>query len=398
MREEVLVIIPARGGSVGVPRKNVRALGGRPLVAWSIEQALRSPSVTRVIVSTDDREIAAVSRAHGAEVMKRPAELSDCAASSESALVHCLATLRDAEGYSPQLVVFLQATSPFRRPGDIEGAIWTLREEEADSLFSCTPSHGFLWRREEDGPRSLNYDHRVRPRRQDAAEDVVENGSIYLFRPWVLELHANRLGGRIATYPMRPIDSFQIDEPEDFLLMEAILAKRDADPPTPSRLASIRLLLLDFDGVLTDNRVYVDQTGLESVACHRGDGWGIARLREAGVEVQVISTETNPVVAARCAKLGIRCRQGISDKRAVVRSILAAGHVREEVAFVGNDVNDLGALELVGLPIVVADATPGARAAAHWVTQTIGGAGAVREVADAILSARAAEMEVRRVA
>ncbi len=400
--EEVLVIIPARGGSVGVPRKNVRSLAGRPLIEWSIDDALRAPSVTRVVVSTDDAEIAAVSRAAGAEVVCRPADLAGPTASSESALVHTLDALASRDDYEPDLVVFLQCTSPLRQPDDIENAVQQLRSERADSLFSCCPSHGFLWRRGADSVSALNYDPARRPRRQDAPEDVVENGSIYIFRPSVLRQTGSRLGGKITTYPMRVVDSFQVDEPGDLELMEALIASR-AQARRGARvsgLSRIELLLLDFDGVLTDNRVHVDQHGTESVTCHRGDGWGIARLREAGVQVAVVSTETNPVVAARCRKLRIACHHGVEDKRELVGRLIREAHLLpSEVAFVGNDVNDLGAMEQVGLAIAVADATPAALAAARWITERCGGDGAVREVADAILSARAAATEgVRRVA
>lgn len=395
---EVLTIIPARGGSVGVPRKNVRPLGGRPLIAWSIEQARDTPSVTRVVVSTDDPEIARTSKTWGAEIIDRPAEIAGATATSESALMHCLDELRAREGYQPDLVVFLQATSPFRQNHDIEAAVQKLLREDADSLFSCCPSHGFVWRVSETGPGPLNYDPRNRPRRQDAPVDVVENGSIYVFRPSVLRETGSRLGGKIATHFMRPIDSFQVDEPQDLVIMEAILASaRPALQPTA--LTGVRLLLLDFDGVLTENRVIVDQNGVESVRCHRGDGWGIARLRDAGIDVRVISTETNPVVAARCRKLGVPVQQGVGDKGAVVAGILAeTGVLPGQVAFVGNDVNDLPAMTRVGVPIAVADATPGALAAARFVTRRVGGDGAVREVADAILAAKRESSEVRRVA
>lgn len=395
---EILTIIPARGGSVGVPRKNVRPLGGRPLIAWSIEQALATPSVTRVVVSTDDPEIARVSKTRGAEVVDRPASLATSTCSSESALLHCLDELRSREGYAPELVVFLQATSPLRREHDIEAAIQTLLRSQADSLFSACASHGFMWRVDSDGPWPLNYDHRARPRRQDAPLDVIENGSIYVFRPDVLRETGSRLGGRVATYMMRPLDSFQVDEPEDLVLMEAVLASvRPA--LDPAALAGVDLVLLDFDGVMTENRVTVDQHGTESVVCHRGDGWGIARLRDAGVRVMVVSTEANPVVAARCDKLGVPCYQGVGDKGEVVDSILEELRApRERVAFVGNDVNDLPAMSRVGVPIAVADSTPSVLAAARFVTRTVGGGGAVREVADAILAARRESSEVRRVA
>lgn len=383
---KVLAIIPARGGSKGIPGKNILPLGGKPLLAHSIDQAKRTPAITRVVVSTDDDQIARVARAYGAETIARPPEISGDAASSESALLHALDFLRASEGYEPDLVVFLQATSPLRGPGDIGNALETFDREHADSLLSVCPLHGFVWRRTPEGIRSFSYDYKNRQRRQDAPEDFVENGSLYIFKPRVLRESGNRLGGTIALYPMAVLDSFQIDEPGDFQLMEALLAARQA--ATAPALASIKLLILDFDGVMTDNRVLVSQDGAESVLCSRSDGWGIARLREAGVGVMVLSTEQNPVVTARCTKLGIACVQGSDDKLAALQSLAAErGLAREQIAYLGNDVNDLGCLAWVGCPIAVRDAHPAAQAAACWVTRHRGGRGAVREVCDAILNA-----------
>ena len=388
-----LAIIPARGGSKGIPRKNLRAVGGRPLLAWSIEHARATPEITRVVVSTDDPAIAREAEGHGAEVVVRPPELSGDTATSESALLHVLDTLREAEGYEPDLVVFLQATSPLRRPGEISSAIGTLLAEEADSLFSATAVHGFVWRRERGAHAwgSFSYDFRNRQRRQDAPEDVVENGSIYVFRPWVLRQEGNRLGGRIAVHLMDSVDSFQVDEPGDLELMDALLTMRRT-PAAREDLARVRLLVLDFDGVLTDNRVIVREDGREAVACHRGDGWGIARLREAGVSIIVLSTETNGVVKARCDKLKLECIQGCDDKHsALERLARERGIEAANIAYVGNDVNDLACLRWVGLPISVADGEPEARRAARLVTTRRGGDGAVREVAEWLLAARRAE-------
>ncbi len=385
----IIALIPARGGSKGIPRKNLRMMAGKPLLAYTIEQALRAPSISRVIVSTDDAEIKAVAQHYGAEVIDRPAAISGDAATSESALLHGLDTLREAEGYEPDLVVFLQATSPLRQPDDIEQAIATLYREDADSLLSGCSVHGLVWRSSQDALSSLSYDYRNRQRRQDSPHDFMENGSIYLFKPWVLREHNNRLGGRIALYRMHPLDSFQIDEPDDIDLIERLMAVQR--PAAPDVLfAHIDLLVLDFDGVLTDNRVLVHQDGTEAVWCHRGDGWGIARLREAGIEVMVISTEENPVVAARCRKLNIPCVHGVNDKLSVLRKLaqdrgLAAGRI----AYVGNDVNDLSCLQWVGLPCVVADAMPEVKRVARYITTKRGGEGAVREVADCILRTKA---------
>ncbi|MBU1694421.1 MAG: HAD hydrolase family protein [Verrucomicrobia bacterium] len=152
--------------------------------------------------------------------------------------------------------------------------------------------------------------------------------------------------------------------------------------------SAIKLLALDFDGVMTDNRVLVDQEGREAVLCHRGDGLGIGMLKKAGIEVVVISMEPNPVVSARCRKLKIDCIQKCEEKLRALQQIAAARGLKpRDMAFVGNDVNDLECLRWVGLPIAVADAEPEVRKAAVYVTRRPGGYGAVREVAEKILEA-----------
>ncbi|MCH9647235.1 MAG: acylneuraminate cytidylyltransferase family protein [Deltaproteobacteria bacterium] len=224
----ILALIPARGGSKGIPGKNVHLVAGKPLVAHSIEQARQASAVDRVVVSTDDQVIAGVASEYGAEVVHRPVDISGDEASSESALVHALDHLEQEEGYVPDLVLFLQATSPLRQPEDIARAIETLHREGADSLFSACPVHGFVWRLNAQGLSSVSYDFERRQRRQDLGEDLLENGSIYLFKPWVLRRHGNRLGGRIAVHRMDPLDSFQIDEPEDLPRMEQLFQLRRA--------------------------------------------------------------------------------------------------------------------------------------------------------------------------
>ncbi len=357
----VLAIIPARGGSKGIVRKNLRTFLGKPLLAHTIEHALDAPSVTRVVVSTDDAEIAQVGRLNGANVVWRPDEISGDAASSESALVHVLDHLKTTESFEPELVVFLQATSPLRRPGEVQAAIDMLGAERADSLFSGSPVHGFLWRKRENELTSVSMDYRLRPRRKDVGEDFIENGSIYIFKPWVLRELNNRLGGKIVLFRQDPLSIFQIDEPGDLELFTELAAI------TPKKsdhraLSATRLLVLDFDGVMTDNRVLVSQDGAESVWCHRGDGWGIAELKRHGVDVLVISTEVNRVVEARCRKLGIASIQACDDKLGALERVALEKHVgRHEVAYVGNDVNDLDCLRWVGVPIAVADAVPEVR-------------------------------------
>jgi len=221
---EILAIIPARGGSKGIPRKNIRVLAGKPLIAYTIEAARQTHHVKRVVVSTDDHEIANVAKQYHAEVIWRPAEISGDTDTSESALLHVLNYMKDLEKYEPDLVVFLQATSPLRRFDDIQKAIDEIQRKEADSLLSVCSLHGFLWRVEDDDRvSSFNYDYKYRQRRQDAPKDVVENGSIYIFKPWILRQFNNRLGGKIAIYEMDWLNSFDINEPSDLYLIESLL-------------------------------------------------------------------------------------------------------------------------------------------------------------------------------
>lgn len=221
----IVAFLPARGGSKGIPGKNTRPLAGLPLIAHSIHFAQSSHLVDRTYVTTDDPEIASVSHQYGANVIQRPAELATDSASSESALLHALEVL-EAHGIDPELIVFLQCTSPLRSNSDIDRAIQQLREEEADSLLSVSPSHRFLWHRVDGVARPINYGYRQRKRRQDMNPQYVENGSIYIFKPWVLKELGNRLGGKISLYEMTEDQSWEIDTLADFEYIEFLMQRR----------------------------------------------------------------------------------------------------------------------------------------------------------------------------
>lgn len=222
----IVAIIPARGGSKGIPRKNLREIAGAPLVTHSIRHAAHASLVDRVVVSTDDEEIGTIARDAGAEFMRRPVEISGDTASSESALLHVLDELADRGEPDPELVVFLQATSPVRKPADIDGAIRTLREGGYDSVFSASPAHGFVWELRGDDATPVNYDPTSRPMRQQIGEQVAENGSIYVFKPKVLREGGARLGGRIGVYRMGFLEALQVDEPEDLEVARWVLESR----------------------------------------------------------------------------------------------------------------------------------------------------------------------------
>lgn len=386
-KSEILVIIPARGGSTGIPRKNLQPLAGKPLIAHTIEAALGATCVRQVIVSTDDTEIAETARSCGANVVARPPEISGATASSESALLHALDHLKSTEDSEPDLVVFLQCTSPIRRPDDIDNAVQTLLDSDADSLLSVCPSHRFLWRRVDNEVQSVNYDYRHRPRRQEGSPEYVENGSIYVFKPWVLRQFENRLGGKIVLYEMDYWSSFEVDNLEDLALCEWIMQGQLRERLARKLPDDVRLVVFDFDGVFTDNRVAVFQDGSEAVLCHRGDGHGLGQLRAAGIPLLVLSTEAHPVVQARCQKLQVECRQGLSDKKAMLASIMVERKIEpSQVIFVGNDVNDLECMRAVGCGVAPADAHPSVLGEADLVLSHPGGHGAVRELCDLILS------------
>jgi N-acylneuraminate cytidylyltransferase len=382
----VIAIIPARSGSKRVPGKNLLPLAGEPLLVHTIRHALRSDTVDEVLVSTEDEKIAAVAEAAGAHVIARPASLGSDEASSESALKHALETRAKRGGAEPELVVFLQCTSPVRRPDDIDHAIAHIRAAKADSLFSATENKRFVWSAGDGNPHPLNYDYKKRKREQDFEKQYQENGSIYIFKPWVLAKENNRLGGKIVVYEMDYWSSFQIDSPEDVELCEWILQRPEyrSDFAWPD---TIDLIVFDFDGVMTDNTVSVSQDGTESVTCSRADGLGIDMLRATGVPIIVLSTERNPVVAARAKKLSLQCHHDIGDKTAFLAEYIASHKYRpERVVYVGNDVNDAGCLEQVGIPVVVGDAHPDAARLARVKLLNHGGRGAVRELADIVLS------------
>lgn len=386
--KQAVAIIPARGGSKGIPRKNVRDVAGRPMIAWTIEAARRAETVSRVVVSTDDDEIAAVSERWGALVVRRPSEIAGDTATSESALLHTLDEMEKA-GRVEDVVAFLQCTSPLTAAEDIDGTVRLVLSGEADSALAVCAFHYFLWRdgaaQTEAGASGVNHDKAGRQMRQQREAEWLETGAVYAMTTDGLRAHGHRFFGVTRTHETPVSRRLEIDEPADLELADTILRARAGERLAGSLPETVGALVLDFDGVLTDNAVYLNQDGIESVRCDRGDGLGIGLVRAAGVPVLILSKERNPVVRARAGKLKVECLQAIDDKVAALeRWCTEQGIDAASVVFVGNDVNDVGVMGVVGCPVAVADAHETALRAAKAVTGRPGGHGAVREVCDAI--------------
>lgn len=383
---EVVAIIPARGGSKGVVRKNLRRVGGIPLVARAVDAATRCTSIDRVVVTTDDADIAAVAEEWGAEIVHRPAELAGDTASSESALLHALDVLEE-RSVDVGVIAFLQATSPFIDVPALDEAVQLVRSRRRDSVFSAIETYGFLWgRTAASAAVAIGHDADVRLRRQDRDPHYLETGGFYVLRAAGFRAVQHRFFGSVGIVEVPERTAIEIDTEAELEVARALAPLVDI-PQT----VVVDAVVTDFDGVHTDDSVHISQDGTETVTVSRADGMGVALLREAGIPVLILSTEVNPVVTARAGKLRVDVLQGVADKATALRAWAdGRGVPLTRIAYLGNDVNDLACLEAVGWPVAVPGAHPLVLAAARVVLDRPGGAGAVRDLAERVLAGRAA--------
>jgi YrbI family 3-deoxy-D-manno-octulosonate 8-phosphate phosphatase len=384
----VLAVIPARGGSKGVPAKNLAPVGGVPLVARAVRECRATRLVTDVVVSTDDQAIAAAAREAGAEVVLRPAAIAGDTATSEAAVLHAMDTHEALHGAAVDVVLLVQCTSPFIVREDIDGVAGAVVDSGADTAVTVAPFHGFIWREADaEGGVGVNHDKSYRPRRQERPQDFLETGAAYAMDAAGFRKHQHRFFGRTELVRTDPARVLEIDDPHDLARARALAPLFDADRPGSLPTAEdVDAVVLDFDGTQTDDRVLIDSDGREFVSVHRGDGLGIAALRRSGLKMLILSTEQNPVVAARARKLRLPVLHGIDRKDLALKQWCEEqGIAPERVLYVGNDVNDLPCFALVGWPVAVASAHDVVRGAARAVTTVPGGDGAIREIAGWIL-------------
>jgi N-acylneuraminate cytidylyltransferase len=385
----IAAFIPARGGSKSIPRKNILPLAGRPLLHWAAQAACDCPLIDEVYVASEDEEIRAVAgelRNPKLHVIDRDPSTATDEASTESAM------LDFAARHSFDVIVLIQATSPLLEAAHLSEALKMYRDGGFDSLLSVTREHRFVWTEQSNGAfEPSNYDPFRRPRRQDWPGELVESGAFYVTTRESLLKTGCRLSGRVGAYEMPRSTALELDEPSDWRRLEEGLREKVRCAKSVSKRAErIQMLAMDVDGTLTDAGMYYSSQGEELKKFNTRDGMGITLLHLVGVQTAIVTSESSGFAAARARKLGIETVIApAKDKGQVLRALAEAhGISLEQIAFIGDDVNDLPALEVAGLAACPCDAAAPVRQVAHYVCQAPGGGGAVRELADLIIEAR----------
>lgn len=395
-----VAFIPVRGGSKSIPLKNIRPMCGKPLVYWTVKAACECSRIDRVYVATDSKQIKEVVEAFSmgkAEVIGRSAESASDTASTESAMLE-FAAEREFDN-----IVLIQATSPMLTGEDLDRGFALFDESDTDSVLSVVRQKRFNWKVEEDGyVKPSNYDVYNRPRRQEFDGYLVENGAFYITSKEDLMKSKNRVSGRIKAVEMNEDTFFEIDELSDWIIIEALMKKNgiagaDFDDnrkdggqeekyidELKQKAANIKVFLTDSDGCLTDGGMYYTEQGDEMKKFNTRDGMGFRILREKGIITGIITGEDVDMVRRRAAKLKmpeVHC--GIENKLEVVKSICEKYQCTlENVAYVGDDINDVEAMQAVGMSFSVANGQREATEAADYVTKKKGGDGAIREIID----------------
>lgn len=382
---KTVALIPVRGGSKSIPLKNIKQMNGRPLVFWTIDAALHCKWIDEVYVSTDSDDIkncvAKYDRQNNGKLFcidRDPSTATDLA-STESALLDFVSKV------DSDVLVLLQATSPLTESNQLNEAFEKYVSERFDSLLSVVPQKRFLWQKnsENGNGKPLNYDPSNRPRRQDFNGYLVENGAFYITKTDLLRKTKVRISGKIGLFEMPENTYFEIDEPDDWLIVESLLKKR----PGNFNRRKIKLFATDCDGVLTDAGMYYSEKGDTLKKFSTKDGMGFKMLHENGIKTAILTGENSLIVAKRAEKLNIHdVYLGCKDKVAAMEELLVKYNISyDEVAYIGDDLNDISLLEKVGFSFSVADAVSAVKNVTTYTTTRKGGEGAVREAIDYLL-------------
>jgi len=378
--DRIVAFIPARGGSKSIPLKNIKEIAGKPLIFWTIEAALNCPKIDRVYLSTDSPDIincAKEIKNRKLQIVGRSAETATDTASTESVM------LEFANNYDFQHIVLIQATSPLLKTENLNEGIEKFFANKADSLLSVVRQKRFIWEDDENGAKPVNYDYAKRPRRQEFDGFFVENGAFYITAKTSLLNSKNRLSGKIELYEMDEKAYFEIDEPSDWVIVEKFLKHQNIS----KQKNDIKLFLTDVDGVLTDAGMYYAEDGNELKKFNTTDGKGFELLRKVGIKTGIITSENTKIVERRGKKLKLDyVFQGILQKLDIATQLCKELNISlNEVAYIGDDLNDIDLLEKVGLAACPANATTKVKQIEGIVQlKKSGGNGAVREFIEMI--------------
>lgn len=387
---KTVAIIPVRGGSKSIPLKNIKLINDRPLVFWTIDAAVNCSYIDEVYVSTDSNVIREVVEKYDNEKMKyklhcieRSQLTATDTASTESVM------LEFVEKVISDRIVLLQATSPLTDFKHLNEAFELLEKGGFDSIVTVVEQKRFMWTKDENnGGIPLNYHPSNRPRRQDFQGHFIENGAFYITQTERLINTEVRISGKIGMYEMPEETYFEIDEPSDWLIVEQLLKKKTLN--FAERLKNIKLFATDCDGVLTDAGMYYTVEGEAMKKFNTKDGMGFALLDDLGIHTAILTGENSNIVKKRADKLNIKnVYLGCKNKVGAMEELLAKYNLTfEEVAYIGDDINDLPLLQKVGFSFSVNDAIDEIKDAAVYVTRRNGGDGAVREAIDLIVKSK----------
>jgi N-acylneuraminate cytidylyltransferase len=377
-----IAIIPLRAGSKGIPFKNKKKMLGRDLYQWTLGAAIES-NLDIVYVFSDDQDILAAANneyswCDKVVAIERSVESATDNASTESAMLE----LAEKIDYDFDIISLIQATSPLTSAQDINKTIEKVVDELYDSALTVVELKRFIWSPE---GKSLNYDYVKRPRRQEFSGTLMENGAVYAATKEVFKENQNRLGGRIATVLMAEDTFYEIDEIEDWHVVEELLINRlQKLKGTPKK---IKYMVFDVDGVFTDGTVATGSDGELFKLFSLRDGMGLDLLRSNGVEPIVMTSENSPIVAQRMKKLKIEhLFLGVKDKFSRLNDfILRTGISRSEIAYIGDDINDLSNLNSVGWSFAPNDAIDLVKLNVDIVLNNCGGDKAIREAVEFII-------------
>ena len=384
---KIVALVPARGGSKGIYLKNLKKVGGLHLVNRAVLAARKSKLVDSVYVSSDSQDILSAASDAGAIPILRPDIYSQDHSSTEDVLLHFCSVLHDQEIY-PEILVYLQCTSPFTTPDEVSFVIETLLNNPSiDCTFSAIEDHSFLWKIDKDGVAAgVNHNaYEQRQRRQDLNTSYRETGAVYAVRVQKLLESKNRFGKRSLPVNINKSLPFEIDTPFDLELAQACESLFKLNDIS-SIIKRIKAVIFDFDGVMTDDKVYVNEHGEEFIRCCRADGLGIELIKSIGIRVLILTREDNKVVLRRAEKIGSEIINGVRNKLQVLKTWSKNNEIKSsEIIYVGNDANDLSCLEWAGLGMVPSDANPTVLATGFLRLKNKGGEGVAREIAELLL-------------